>query len=66
MRKLSGLGMILALSIPAIEHPVFVTGKEAMAQVEPEASVLGVVPGGELHAYSLWQLNATDRRRPTP
>jgi len=45
-------------AIPAIENPVFVTGKEATAQMRPEEPVLGVVLDGEAHAYSLWQLDA--------
>ncbi len=45
-------------AIPAIENPVFVTGEEAAAQMRPEEPVLGVVLGGEAHAYSLWQLDA--------
>jgi len=45
-------------AIPAIENPVFVTGKEAAAQMRAEEPVIGVVLDGEAHAYSLWQLDA--------
>ncbi len=45
-------------AIPAIEHPTFVRGLEADRQMKPEEPVLGVVLGGESHAYSLWQLDA--------
>ncbi|RMG44239.1 MAG: DUF3179 domain-containing protein [Acidobacteria bacterium] len=45
-------------AIPAIEAPRFVTGKDAEAQMLPDEPVLGVVVGGEAHAYSLWHLDA--------
>jgi hypothetical protein len=45
-------------AIPAIREPAFVTGEAADRQMRPDEPVLGVVIGGEAHAYSLWQLDA--------
>jgi hypothetical protein len=45
-------------AIPAVHEPEFVTGSAANEQMLPEEPVLGVVVGGEAHAYSLWHLDA--------
>jgi hypothetical protein len=45
-------------AIPAIRDPEFVTGAAAAAQMSPNEPVIGVVIGGEAHAYSTWQLDA--------
>ena len=45
-------------AIPAIREPEFVTGTEADQQMLPDEPVLGVIIAGEVHAYSLWQLDA--------
>ena len=45
-------------AIPAIDNPKFVTGEAADKQMKAEEPVLGIVVGGEAHAYSLWQLDA--------
>jgi len=44
-------------AIPAIRTPEFVTGEAADLQMLPDEPVLGVVIGGEVHAYSLWHLD---------
>lgn len=43
--------------IPAIRVPTFVSGEAADLQMQDDEPVLGVVIGGEAHAYSLWQLD---------
>ena len=45
-------------AIPAIDNPQFISGEAADKQMKAEEPVLGVVVGGEAHAYSLWQLDA--------
>jgi len=45
-------------TIPAIMAPEFVSGQEAMAQMQPDEMVLGVQIEGDARAYSLWQLDA--------
>jgi hypothetical protein len=45
-------------AIPAIREPEFVTGQAAAAQMKADEPVIGVVVGGEAHAYSTWQLDA--------
>jgi hypothetical protein len=45
-------------SIPAIREPSFLSGAAAAAQMAASEPVIGVVIGGEAHAYSAWQLDA--------
>ncbi len=45
-------------AIPAIIKPEFLTGKKAFAQMYPNEPVIGVLLGGEVKAYSMWQLDA--------
>ena len=45
-------------AIPAIRKPVYVTGKEASAQMSAKEPVMGLLYKGESRAYSLWQLDA--------
>jgi hypothetical protein len=45
-------------SIPAIREPELVSGAAAAAQMVAYEPVIGVVIGGEAHAYSAWQLDA--------
>jgi hypothetical protein len=45
-------------AIPAIRDPELVSGEAAAAQMSPNEPVIGVVIGGEAHAYSTWQLDA--------
>lgn len=40
-------------AIPAIDHPIFVTGDEADQQYGPEELVLGVAINGDARAYSI-------------
>jgi hypothetical protein len=44
-------------AIPAIDDPVFVSGRKADAQMKPDEPVLGIVIGDSARAYSLWQLD---------
>ena len=45
-------------AIPAIRKPVYLTGKEASAQMLAKEPVMGLLYKGESRAYSLWQLDA--------
>jgi len=57
-------------AIPAISHPVFVSGKEANAQMSGDEPVMGIIVNGNAKAFSLWQLDAheivNDRINDTP
>ena len=44
-------------AIPAIMEPVYLSGREAAAQMAAEEPVLGLLYHGEARAYSLWQLD---------
>jgi len=43
--------------IPAITHPEYVTGEEAVAQMMPEEPVIGVFDGDDAVCWSTWQLD---------
>ena len=45
-------------AIPAIREPEFLTGTDADQQMAPDEPVLGIIIADEVHAYSLWQLDA--------
>jgi len=45
-------------AIPAIDAPEFLSGTEADAQMQDDEPVLGLQIGGDVRAYSLWQLDA--------
>lgn len=45
-------------SIPAIREAELVSGEAAAAQMAENEPVIGIVVGGEAHAYSTWQLDA--------
>ena len=43
--------------IPAIIHPEYVTGEDAVAQMLPHEPVMGVVEGDDAVCWSTWQLD---------
>ena len=45
-------------AIPAIMEPEFLTGEAAADQMSADESVLGIMLGDEVKAYSLWHLDA--------
>lgn len=55
-----GYDVLTLGTIPAIGHPMFVTGAAASSQMQPEELELGIMVDVLARAYSLWQPDARE------